>query len=642
VNTRAYRRVCEILTVLGLAGLLAAVGCAGVKPIQTASGSGGSKGTGGIGPGGTTGTGGTITPTGCNGTCTDFEPTANNPNPIFQEGVPTSVTGMFGTPSGNGPCITEPEEGSLFPNNWLPPRVHVPGNAGYLKITFHAGMESTDLVAYAQGDSWALPKPIWQSLALHIVESDVTVTVQTPNGGASSVNFQIAPVGAGGSMVFWSAAPAQANKMGVESMAQSAVVNDSYLSGFTVGDNSTAKTLTIDQVKQDVLTNDQHNTRTSRCIGCHVGTPDGNYVSYVDAWPWPSVFANVEADTTLHGQTLPGYTGCSVAAGTSCDNATPTPTVIQYAWGGPMTFSAAHWTDPSQTGERIAITASQMVDFTNPWNQDNYSAGQLMWIDVTSMAAMKANTGLTIPVEGSAYGYLTRTGDPHPAAGFPNWSPDGNTVAYVSAACPNPTPSGNCGTQDGRLAMGPADIYEVPYNAKAGGAAVPVPGASSSALDEYYPAFSPDGNYLAFTAVPSPGLMYANPQAELYVVPYAPGGPSGVTATKLQANTPPSCTNLHSPGINNHWARWAPDVETANGKTYYWMIFSSNRYGTPPVTSANGSAVQVSQLYVTALVVGEVSTASYAAIYLYNQDSTRLNTTPAWQDFHIPIVIDKP
>ena len=641
MSTRAYARIIEVAA---LVGLFAGAGCAGVKQVATtgtggSSAKGGSTGSGGV----STGAGGSvITPSGCNGQCTDFEPTASNPNPIFQVNVPTDVSGMFGTPTGSGPCVTEPEDGSLFPNNWLPPRVHVPGNTGYLKITFHADMESTDLVAYAQGDSWALPTPIWQSLAQHIVEQDIKVTVQTPGGGATSVNFQVAAVGAGGSMVFWSADPKQANKMAVESMAQSAVVNDSYLSGFAVGDNSTAKTLTIDQVQQEVLTNDQHNTRTSRCIGCHVGTPDGNYVSYVDAWPWPSVFANVEADATLHGQALPGYGGCTAAAGTSCDNATPSPTVIQYAWGGPMAFSAAHWNDPasSPTGERIAITSSQMVDFTNPWNQDDYSAGQLMWIDLNQMTSMKASTGLMVPVQGTAYGYLTRTGDPNPAAGFPNWSPDGSTVLYVSAACPNPTPSGNCGTQDGRMAMGPADIYQIPYNNKSGGAATPVPGASSSSLDEYYPALSPDGAMLAFTAVPSPGLMYANPQAELYTVPYGAG--SGATAVRMIANDPPSCTNMHSPGINNHWPKWAPDVESANGKTYYWMIFSSNRYGTPAQTSANGSLVQVSQLYITAVVKNELTTSTYPAIYLYNQDSTRLNTTPAWQDFHIPIVIDRP
>jgi len=267
VSTRAYARIIEVAA---LVGLWAGVGCAGVKPVAT-SGTGGSSAKGGsTGSGGvSTGNGGgVITPVGCNGPCTDFEPTASNPNPIFQVNVSTDVTGKFGTPSGSGPCVTEPEDGSLFPNNWLAPRVHVPGNTGYLKITFHADMESTDLVAYAQGDSWALPNPVWQSLAQHIVEQNIKVTVQTPGGGASSVNFQVAPVGAGGSMVFWSADPKQANKMGVETMAQSAVVNDSYLSGFAVGDISTAKTLTVDQVQQEVLTNDQHNTRTSRCIGC--------------------------------------------------------------------------------------------------------------------------------------------------------------------------------------------------------------------------------------------------------------------------------------------------------------------------------------------------------------------------------------
>ena len=240
MSTRAYVRIIQVAASVGL---FAAAGCAGVKPVAS-NGTGGSSAKGGsFGSGGvSTGSGGSIiTPSGCNGPCTDFEPTASSPNPIFQVNVDPGVTGMFGTPSGSGPCVTEPEDGSLFPNNWLPPRVHVQGvsSTGYLKITFHADMESTDLVAYAQGDSWALPKPIWQSLASHITEQNVTVTVQTPNGGATSVNFQIAPVGAGGSMVFWSADPKAVGKTGVESMAQSALVNDSFLDGFTVGDDST-------------------------------------------------------------------------------------------------------------------------------------------------------------------------------------------------------------------------------------------------------------------------------------------------------------------------------------------------------------------------------------------------------------------
>jgi Tol biopolymer transport system component len=480
--------------------------------------------------------------------------------------------------------------------------------------------------------------------------------VQTPGGGATSVKFRIAAAGAGGSMVYWSADPAQANKQGIEdpTKAQSMFVNDSYLLGFTVGDTSTTKALTIDQVQQVVLTNDQHNARNSRCIGCHVGTPDGSYVSYVDAWPWPAVFANVSADKTMHGNGLPGYLGCTAANNTQCPTTTP-PTAIQYAWGGPMTFSKAHWTDPSvATGERIGIMASQMLDYNNPYATDDTQAGKLMWLDFGSTATMMAQNGLQVPVMGTAYGYLARTGDPNPAAGFPNWSADGKTVVYVSAACPQPGTANNnnmagvgCGTQDGRLATGPADIYQIPYNDHAGGAATPVQYASSKTLDEYYPALSPDGQFLVFTAIPSPGVMYANKQAELYLAPFGGNTTGAIGASyplKMNANTPPACSGKTSPGINNHWPRWSPVVATSGQKTYYWLIFSSNRYGTAPVASANGSMVEVSQLYITAVVVdGEMHQVStYPAIYLYNQDVNRLNTTPAWQDFNIPIVIDKP
>ena len=66
------------------------------------------------------------------------------------------------------------------------------------------------------------------------------------------MKFQVAPVGAGGSMVFWAANPAAAGKTGVENMAPSAIVDDSMLMGFTVGDESTVPTLKITDVKQQV------------------------------------------------------------------------------------------------------------------------------------------------------------------------------------------------------------------------------------------------------------------------------------------------------------------------------------------------------------------------------------------------------
>jgi hypothetical protein len=58
-------------------------------------------------------------------------------------------------------------------------------------------------------------------------------------------------------------------------------------------------------------------------------------------------------------------------------------------------------------------------------------------------------------------------------------------------------------------------------------------------------------------------------------------------------------------------------------------------------TSAMGTTkvVQVSQLYITGVVVDGSTIETHGAIYLWNQPKNRLNTTPAWEVFHIPPVI---
>jgi hypothetical protein len=617
---------------LTLAAVIAlGLGCAGVKQQGTQTGSGGAGLTiTGAGGTGFTGAGGTnvIVPMPCNGKCTDFPAT-----PIIGVGVSADAPGRFGAPSGSGPCVTEPENETLFPNNWLRPRVRVPGNTGVMKITFHAEKEANDLVAYANGETWAMPKEIWTLLASHVVLEPVTVTVQLQSGGATTLSFQIAPVGAAGSMVFWSADPSQVGKTGVETMAQSAVVNDSILKGFTVGDESTVDTLKITDVVQQVGTQGG-TTQGSHCIGCHVGTPDGNFVAFVDSWPWAAAFAGVKPDPmnmNRTGAAMPGFAGGMCTSWNTC---TTPRTFVQYPWAGPFAFSPAHWAP----GDKKAILMTQMTNISMPWSTDNWQPGKLAWVDLESTATVTTN-GQINPAEGQAFGYLARTGDPHPAAAFPSWSKDGSTIVYSSTTCPNPGQVNGCGTQDGRLSRGQTDLYEIPYNNKAGGTATPVGGAATPNMEEYYAAYSPDDRMIAFTAVPMGQEMYANPSAELYVVRRG----TTVAAHKLRGNTPPGCSGKQSPGINNHWPKWSPSPTNVEGRTYYWIIFSSNRYGLPTVTTSfNGTqkVVELSQLYITPVVVDELSITSYPAIYLWNQPQNRLNTTPAWEHFNIPIVID--
>jgi hypothetical protein len=116
--------------------------------------------------------------------------------------------------------------------------------------------------------------------------------------------------------------------------------------------------------------------------------------------------------------------------------------------------------------------------------------------------------------------------------------------------------------------------------------------------------------------------MYDAPKAEVFVLP-AEGG----TPQRIAANDPPACSGKASPGVTNSWPKWAPEAKTVNGKTYYWLIFSSKRgAGSNP------------QLYVTGVVAEGDTLTTYPALYLWNQPEAENNHTPAWDVFEIPPV----
>ena len=209
-----------------------------------------------------------------------------------------------------------------------------------------------------------------------------------------------------------------------------------------------------------------------------------------------------------------------------------------------------------------------------PWSAgSSTSPSNLIWIDLgTTVAPSFSANGAPLPSanssaaaatqfyanRGSTFGTLSRSGDPNPSASCPAWSHDGTTIAYVS----------NNAAKDGRLDVGTGDLYVVPYNSGMGGTAKPLSGASSAELNEYYPAYSPDDRYVAFTGAPANQTMYYNRSAEVYVVPS-----SGGAATRLAANDPPACLGVSSPGVTNSWPRWSPEHPSCGGKTYYWPIF---------------------------------------------------------------------
>jgi hypothetical protein len=316
------------------------------------------------------------------------------------------------------------------------------------------------------------------------------------------------------------------------------------------------------------------------CIGCHSATPGGDGVQFVFGPPAAKInedtYFNNLADIQVGTEgALPTYV-------------TPGALALIKTLRGIPTFSISHWSDL----ERIVL----LTDASN--------RGDLLWVKLNAMTPE--------PLSGT----IARTGDPRGAV-EPTFSHDGRTVVYVS------TPVTNDSIHDGRLANGPADLYAVPYNGGVGATASAIAGAADPAFTEYYPAFSPNDDLVAFSRFSGNGNAYNNSSSELFVV-----GAAGGTAYRLAANDPPACLFRSSPGLTNDWSKWAPEATTAtNGKTYNWLVFSSTRSGK-------------AQLYVTVVVTQAATTPrTFPALYLWNQPPDEGNHTPSWDNYKIPPVV---
>jgi hypothetical protein len=603
------------------------LGCAGVKPMSTTTGAGGSgagNGSGGAGTGFGGSSGGSGPSTTCNGPCDDFGGGPFGPDGTTSTVPPGATTIFGGTPSpGGGPCVYEPQDGTLFPNNWLRPRFSWTGTGDLYQLRVSAANQADDLVVYTTDTTWTMPAAMWRGLGADSADTALTVTVSSSShGGAPAagnpVSFTIAPVGASGNLVYWS--PSGSTNGGMM------VSGQTTLNGFAVGDESITQVLTCSgtQANCDIKssgweTDDQGlNLRPVSCIGCHTSTPDGNFISFNDFYPWGGVLASGEATATAPKGSAPTFLG---PGGYKA--------FIQ-PWVGISTYSQNHWMD----GDHVVVAPLGTT------STDTDQQPGLAWFDLESAAALPQGQNPFQVLKGTAWNWIYAPSAGNYAAA-PSWSKATGDDFVVFTMTSNVT--------SGRLGTGTGHLYQVPYSKTGAQAATPIPGDGSNAsFAQYYGTLSGDDAYVVYDQVPastavtkhnapsgscsSPPCtwdgMYMQPASELFVIPT-----SGGTGVRLAANDPPMCAGQQtSPGINNTWAKWSPQSTPGpDGTTYYWIIFSSWRQGMTDSTTGE----PIAQLFMTAIVKTELGIKTYPAVYLWNQKADVSNFTPAWDVFKI-------
>lgn len=250
-----------------------------------------------------------------------------------------------------------------------------------------------------------------------------------------------------------------------------------------------------------------------------------------------------------------------------------------------------------ETSGRRAISPDFGANFFT-FSPDN---ARMVMSDGARLSLIDPNTGAALP------------GLPPGTTGsMPDWSRDGRALVASRTQGFVPPFFGQPGHN------GPADLLVFPWSGTAFGAASTLV-RGSGMENNYYPAFSPDNNWVLFNR--ANGESYNNIGAHLYAVRAAGGAPVRLAAADGAGE------------LGNSWPKWAPFVQMYQGSPLLWLTFASRRdYGLRLQQQTAEPERRTAQLWMAAFRPDRPGDPSAPAFWLPFQDLGVGNHIAQWAE----------
>ncbi len=514
---------------------------------------------------------------------------------------------LDGTPSGAAPTIAYPLDGALFPFQLGPIEFQVVATSSAqteARIAFKG--DTIDLNVYAP--CVPLVAPAIPNACAITVPSDLetqldgasegvklteTVRLAAPGGGSL---VESAPISArwsssqlGGGLYYWSADIATGNTL---------------IMRYDLDSPGTAPVQYFTQTGMNGMPSDEQllsppaSNNSTQCFGCHAISPDGTKIGLTFGGSAPELFALIDVATkkSIASRLFPG--------------------------------------DPNNGQPFAAFTA-----FSPDGTAMVQAVQSQLWL--RSADATLADI-LPDPLFMGQLG-----GD---VASTPFWSPKGDLLAFTGWV---PCVSCELGVQnDPNDTNGDetpnAEIWtaSVTGNTTFGTPTKLVPGVAGKS--EYYPAISDDSQYVVFDESSCNGPGY--PAGEVYGFSPCDGYDDASATIRLVSaagGTPVYLTKASQNDTwSNSWPRFSPTHGTFQGKSLYWIAFSSRHpYGaTLPGTNDPPTKDTEPQLWFAAVTVDASGTLSgdpsFAPVWMPQQNpsgAARGNHSPQWVTVAVPI-----